>query len=77
MTSSRGKNLRKEPLRLGGGGKGRGEEEGKGAVERRARLGLGHLPMMLPHPWREAPGTDFPTGNVYDCVSVLWAGHLD
>lgn len=39
----------------GAGGRG-GKRQG--AVERRARLGLGHLPMMLPHPWREAPGTD-------------------
>lgn len=34
------------------------EEEGKGAVEGRARLGLWHLLMLLPHPWHEAPGTD-------------------
>lgn len=74
MTSSRGKNLRKEPLSLGGwGGAG---AEGKGAVGGGARLG--RLPMMLPTPGARPQGlTDFPTGNVYDCVSVLWAGQLD
>ena len=41
--------------RRGWGGAG---AEGKGVVGGGAKLELGRLPMMLPQPWREAPGTD-------------------
>lgn len=71
----KGKEFEEGTSEPGGGGEGWGTE-GKGAVGGGARLG--RLPMMLPTPGARPQGlTDFPTGNVYDCVSVLWAGQLD